>query len=54
MTWFGEQENRKWFHRIRNAMKRMKSVPTDEFDTDFIDLDQLLDMYIDEFQSKKK
>lgn len=48
MTWFGENENRKWFSRIRRAMKRIKVSP-DEQEQEYIDADALLDMYIEEF-----
>ena len=53
MTWFGEVENRKWFSRIRRAMKRIKTHP-EEQEQEYIDVDSLLDMYVEEFQQKKK
>lgn len=48
MTWFGEVENRKWFGRIRRAMKRIKTNP-EEQEYEYIDADALLDMYLEEF-----
>ena len=55
MTWFGEPENRKWFSRMRRAMKRIKPVPSsDDQEQEYIDVDALLDMYIEEFQLRKK
>lgn len=48
MTWFGEVENRKWFGRIRRAMKRIKTNP-EEQEQEYIDTDALLDMYLEEF-----
>lgn len=35
-------------------MKKMKTTPLDDFETDYIDVDQLLNMYLDEFKAKKK
>lgn len=54
MTWFGEQENRKWFHKIRRNMKKYKAQATDDFETEYIDVDVLLDLYIDEYSTKRK
>lgn len=55
MTWFGEVENRKWFSKIRRAMKRIKVNPnSEEQEQEYIDVDALLDMYFEEFQLKKK
>jgi hypothetical protein len=54
MSWFGEQENRKWFHKIRRNLKRLKAKPEDDFESEFIDLDILLDLYIEEYVAKKK
>jgi len=49
MTWFGEQENKKWQHKIRKISKRYKANVTDDFETEFIDIDSLLDLYIEEY-----
>jgi hypothetical protein len=55
MTWFGEPENRKWFSKMRRAMKRFKQNPSsDEQEQEYIDVDALLDMYTEEFQIRKK
>jgi hypothetical protein len=54
MTWFGEQENRKWFHKIRKVMKRYKAQAADDFETEFVDVDVLLDLYLEEYQHRKK
>ncbi len=32
----------------------MKKRETDEFDTEFVDIDQLIGMYIDEFRTAKR
>ncbi len=54
MTWFEEKENKKWQHKIRKISKRYKANVTDDFETEFIDIDSLLDLYIEEYQTKKK
>jgi len=54
VTWFGEQENRKWYHKIRKVQKRYKATQEDEFETEFIDVDVLLDLYLEEYQAKRK
>jgi len=54
ITWFGEEDNRKWFNRVRKSMKRIKINPTDEQETELIDIDILLEMYVEEFQGRKK
>jgi hypothetical protein len=54
ITWFGEEDNRKWFNRVRKSMKRIKINPTDEQETELIDIDALLEMYVEEFQGRKK
>ena len=54
ITWFGEEDNRKWFNRVRKSMKRIKINPTDEQETELIDFDILLEMYVEEFQGRKK
>lgn len=54
MTWFGEAENRKWFQKIRRNLKRFKISPTDDIESEFIDTDILLDLYLDEYTTKKK
>ena len=54
MSWFGDQDSRKWFHKVRRNVKRIKTSPLDDFETDYIDVDVLLSMYDEEFKSKKK
>jgi hypothetical protein len=54
ITWLGEEENRKWFNRVRKSMKRVKINVTDEQEAELIDIDVLLEMYVEEFQSRKK
>jgi hypothetical protein len=54
MTWFTEQESRKWFHKIRRNLKRFKAKPDDDFESEFVDVDILLDLYVEEYVTKKK
>ena len=54
LTWFGEPENKKWFHKIRRNLKRFKAKPEDDFESEFIDIDILLDLFIEEYVAKKK
>ena len=54
MTWFNEQDSRKWFHKVRRNVKRMKTSPLDDFETDYIDVDVMMYMYLEEFKQKKK
>lgn len=32
----------------------MKTLPIDDFETDYIDIDVLLNIYLEEFKTKKK
>jgi hypothetical protein len=43
-----------WNVKVRRACKKIKKDDMDNFDTDFIDLDQLLGMYLDEFRSFRR
>lgn len=54
LSWFGDQDSRKWFHKVRRNVKKIKTSPLDDFETDYIDIDILLSMYIEEFKTKKK
>jgi len=54
ITWFGEEDNRKWFNRVRKSMRRIKVNASDEQETELIDIDALLEMYIEEYQTRKK
>ncbi len=42
-----------WNIKIRRICKAIKQEDTDSIDQDFIDVDQLLGMYIDEFRNYK-
>ena len=54
MNWFGDQDSRKWFHKVRRNVKKIKSSTMDDFESDYIDLDILLNMYVEEFKQRKK
>mmetsp|Transcript_16847 Transcript_16847/g.16097 ORF Transcript_16847/g.16097 Transcript_16847/m.16097 type:complete len:279 (+) Transcript_16847:1881-2717(+) len=54
MFWFTEQDQRKWFHKVRRNVKKMKTTSLDEFESEYIDVDLLLHMYLEEFKAKKK
>ena len=44
----------KWSMKIRKIQKKMKQLPTDDFDTEFVDIDAVLIMYMEEFRSSKR
>eukprot|EP00347_Sterkiella_histriomuscorum_P013232 403365504 len=54
LSWFNEQETRKWFHKVRRNVKKIKTSQLDDFETDYIDIDVLLNMYCEEYKSKRK
>ena len=54
LTWFGDQDARKWFHKVRRNVKKIKTNALDDFETDYIDVDVLLNLYLEEFKAKKK
>ena len=43
-----------WGVKIRRACKKIKINDMDDFDTDYIDMDQLLLMYLEEYRSNKR
>lgn len=43
-----------WSVKIRRACKKIKIDDMDDFDTDYIDMDQLLIMYLEEFKNLKR
>jgi hypothetical protein len=49
-----ETEFPNWSTKIRRASKKIKMSELDEFDTDYIDIDTLLGMYIDEYKQHKR
>lgn len=54
LVWFSEQDLRKWYHRVRRHIKRIKSKPTDDVESEYVDIDVLLNLYIEEFKLKRK
>ena len=54
ITWFNEQDSKKWFHKVRRNIKKIKTTALDDFETDYIDIDVLLGLYMEEFKNKKK
>ena len=47
-------EHSGWAVKTRRVVKKIKKNELDEFDTDYIDADQLLGMYTDEFRANKR
>ena len=43
-----------WVLKIRRACKKIKVNELDDFDTEYLDLDQLLGMYLEEFRNIKR
>lgn len=54
INWFNDQDARKWFHKVRRNVKKIKTNPLDDFETDYIDIDVLLNMYCEEYKTKRK
>ena len=44
----------KWNLMVKRTIKKIKRDPGDEYDTEYVDVDTLLSMYIDEFRKFKK
>lgn len=44
----------KWNLLVKRTIKKIKRDPGDEYDTEYVDVDTLLSMYIDEFRKFKK
>jgi hypothetical protein len=52
LVWISETDIlAKWNPKIRRILKKHKKDDMDDFDTEFVDFDQLLSMYIEEFRS---
>jgi hypothetical protein len=49
-----ETELSTWITKVRRACKKIKLNEMDDYDTDFIDIDALLGMYIEEFKAYKR
>lgn len=49
-----ETELHNWSTKVRRSCKKIKMSELDDFDTDFIDVDVLLGMYVDEFKTFKR
>ena len=47
-------EMAKWAVRIRKLSRKLKTDDLNDFDTDFVDIDILLTMYVDEFRQFKR
>ena len=53
LVFLAPTETVKWANKIKTNIKKIKASPIDDFDTDFIDIDVLLNMYIHEFREAK-
>ena len=40
--------------KIRKIQKKMKQDPKDDFDTDFVDIDIIIQMYMEEYRAAKR
>lgn len=49
-----QTETPKWNAKLRRTYKKLKTDQLDDYDTDYIDVDVLLGMYIDEFRTAKQ
>ena len=55
MTWMSQREQVKYNKEVQAKLNdKRKEKPSDEVDTDFIDVDKLLVRYCDEFHAAKK
>jgi hypothetical protein len=44
----------KWGVKVRRCLKKIKVDPLSDFDTEYVDIDQILCMYMDEFKQTKR
>lgn len=54
LTFVNPQEMQKWIMTIKRIVKTLKRNPNDDFDTDYVDVDSLLNMYMESFRMFKK
>ena len=44
----------KWANKIRRNVKKIKSSPLDDYDTEYLDIDILIQLYITEYVEAKR
>jgi len=54
LTFVPGTEMQKWNMMVKRIVKSLKKNPNDDYDTDYLDVDTLLNMYIEYFRSAKK
>jgi hypothetical protein len=53
LTFVPAEDMNKWGNKIRRNVKKIKATPLDDYDTDYVDIDVLLRLYIEEFALAK-
>ena len=47
------KDTNKWSIEIKRITKKIKLNPSDDFDTEYVDIDQLLHLYVENFRNYK-
>lgn len=54
LTFIQPTDMAKWNIQVKRIIKKIKKDPSDDFDTEYVDIDALLGMYMDYFRLFKK
>jgi len=54
MTFLLPTDMQKWQMNVKRVIKSLKKDQSDDYDTDYVDVDSLLNMYVDYFRVFKK
>lgn len=54
LTFVVPTDLKKWELNLKRFIKKIKKDPSDDYDTEYIDVDQLLSLYIDWFKANKR
>jgi hypothetical protein len=54
LTFVPPTDMSKWNMTVKRIIKKIKRDPSDDYDTEYVDVDQLLGMYMDSFRTYKK
>lgn len=54
LTFINSNEMSRWNLHVKRITRSLKKDPSDDYDTDYVDVDSLLNMYLDYFKIDKK
>ena len=54
LTFIQTTDQTKWNMMVKRIIKKIKRDPTDDHDTEYVDVDQLLTMYVNYFKEFKR